>query len=57
MPQAVGEILPDEIRIGDVIDDANRVIAVLPQRIQQIANRRQERERHVSEERMVLFNY
>jgi ABC-type lipopolysaccharide export system ATPase subunit len=47
LPQAVGEIFVDEMRVGDVIDNANGVIAVLPQRGQQLGNRRQKNERHV----------
>src|SRR5450759_4817410 len=45
--EAVGKILADEMRIGDVIGNAYRVITVLLERVHQLADRRQERERHV----------
>ncbi len=44
---AGGEILADEIAVGDVVDDAHRVVAVALERIHQLADAGQERERHV----------
>jgi len=35
------------MRVGDVVDDAHRIVAVAIERGQQVADRRQERERDV----------
>jgi hypothetical protein len=42
-----GEILLDEVSVGDVIDDAHGIVAVAIERIRQRADGRQERKRHV----------
>ena len=47
LPEAGDEVLADEMRVGDVVDDAHRVVAVGLQRRHQLVDRRQERERHV----------
>jgi len=36
LPQAIGKILADEMRVGDIIDNAHRVIAVARERIQEL---------------------